>query len=427
MIIKKRTYSIITVIVLVLSLFVTTIDPINVECSVFMNNTAFCVGTDYGDFLVDTTADAENAARHYSSMGLISNTVTIPTRSKINGVHPNGNKNLASGIVFLSGHANSSVMRFNYKGLGGSYHVGITNGSTYVDNSTGCKYYSIFDYALSDTALYVFAGCDTAKGSGNLAKSAVDGGAKTSIGWTDEVFSLSHTKWLNKFNMSLEEGNTVEEACIFADSFTYLPFCNVKEYRCYGKTNKNPLDYISVLPIASKKKDNSSHLAMSVLYLKNDITNIREIIDNFLAKKEEKYHSSFITIESSNDIRTVWDVQLKYKGVYTNYAYVFMYENGKLTIYDNTNNVEIDSLVDKIDAKSNLLDRKDMFDKRKQETKERILSSLENATVSLKEFCFYDIHNDTFDTYLCYTTQDSEGIKYSDCCNTNNIKTGVER
>lgn len=75
------------------------------------NKTSFALSGVYDD--IDTTEDADNAHSAYSSMNLsYTKKITAPTISNVQGAHANGIKYLNSGIVFMSGHGNSSLMSF---------------------------------------------------------------------------------------------------------------------------------------------------------------------------------------------------------------------------------------------------------------------------------------------------------------------------
>ncbi len=212
------------------------------------NNTAYCVGTDYGDG-VNTMSDAITAASLYQSMGLTAYVDVTPTVNSMNSAHANGTKYLESGIVFLSGHGTPSGMRFDYMGNGGDYAVGVTKGNTNYNNGN-CYYYGLGGFALSDVALYVFAGCNTATGTNNLAKWAVDNGARISIGWSAEVGDYSHTLWLERFNDAIASGNTVMQACNVADSYTYNDSA-VKNHVMYGYYYTNPYDLINPYSVSA--------------------------------------------------------------------------------------------------------------------------------------------------------------------------------
>ena len=142
----------------------------NISASVNGNSTAYCVGTDYGSFDIDTTIDAQVAGSYYSGLGISTINVNIvPTLSNMNGSHANGQKYLASGIVFFSGHGGPNGMTWNYLSQGGNGYVGVIKGNT--NNLVSPPYkYALGNYALSDVALYVFGGCKTAYGSSNISK-----------------------------------------------------------------------------------------------------------------------------------------------------------------------------------------------------------------------------------------------------------------
>ena len=82
--------------------------------------------------------------------------------------------------------------------------------------------------------LITFAACNTAKGSSNISKRAVNKGAKVAVGWTTSVSAGSHKNWLRRYNTALGSGKTVAQAINSANSYTYLPGSGVKNVKYYG-------------------------------------------------------------------------------------------------------------------------------------------------------------------------------------------------
>ena len=76
------------------------------------NRTSLSVGASYSDG-VSSTNNANDAYSTYNAMGLTSKKITSTTTTNITGSHSNGTPYLQSGIVYLNGHANSSLMEFS--------------------------------------------------------------------------------------------------------------------------------------------------------------------------------------------------------------------------------------------------------------------------------------------------------------------------
>lgn len=180
------------VINLILSLCIT------VQASPAGNATSYCVGTNYGTGNINTSGDASYAATQYYNLGLYCNYNVYPQKNTLNGSYSNGKKFLASGIVMLSGHGSSTSMQFNYMQNYGDYACGVkattVNG---IPSGSSYYYWGLGNYNLSDVALYIFAGCNTGVGEGNLCAYAVTSGAKAALGWYSAIGATSHSQWLS--------------------------------------------------------------------------------------------------------------------------------------------------------------------------------------------------------------------------------------
>lgn len=136
-----------------------------------------------------------------------------PTSDYLRGNNPNGNRRIASRIVFLNGHANYDCIVFAHNNKS-DYKTGVYIGSD-CSSSTGFVYAGLSSTTMSTCKLISFVGCDTAgNGSGNnLIKQAVSRGAKTAVGFKTEITSRSDDGkgWLKKYNDSIANGNTVSQ------------------------------------------------------------------------------------------------------------------------------------------------------------------------------------------------------------------------
>lgn len=201
---------------------------------------AWSVGTDYEDgFIfggVDTSNDAIMASEFYSNMGFNASYAIAPTYHEMRGRFTNGNYRLESAIQFYSGHANHQSVAFNHMAQGGDYKTGVYYGKD-KDTQTGYRFAGIESYDLSNVVLITFAGCNTASnGDDNITAKAYRAGAKVTVGWTDAMGATSHSHWLERYNDYLNQGQTVEKAIEYADSFNYFDN-RVKKHKTYGNTN----------------------------------------------------------------------------------------------------------------------------------------------------------------------------------------------
>lgn len=275
----------------------------NVSAASLNNRTSYSIGTDYRkngfDFnQINTTGDAEYAYDTYNAMGWNSLLNAVPTKYNLKRKQTNGYYYLESSIIFLSGHANSGSMGWNYKGLGGDYAVDIvmdTKDYVYTDNSLGI---GIGQFNNSQNDLIIFAGCNTAEGSNNLSKYVVDRGTETSIGWTTTVAAGSQTSWLKRFHDKLKTNNTtVKEAAVYANSYNYSDN-RVKNYKIYGNQNLIPINKFSIARTFFKDYDilrKKQYIINEIILEKNNLStidnmksNIERIISNQI---DDKFNS----------------------------------------------------------------------------------------------------------------------------------------
>lgn len=306
------------------------------------NKTSFALSGVYDD--IDTTEDADNAHSAYSSMNLsYTKKITAPTISNVQGAHANGIKYLNSGIVFMSGHGNSSLMSFKKSGSDIFY---ITNSTVNNNNSIG-----IGNYINSSNALIIFGGCQTASGTSNISSYAVSKGARTSIGWTDSINSGSHTNWLKRFNNKIKDKTTtVSEAKKSADGHIYVD-SRVKTGKIYGNGNYNPWYFmnagnksLSIESLGQNCFENNSYSAYTInTNSKNDI--LEESKRYIILNIDNNFNEKDFKLEVNGDSTKYYDYILYIDNVRTNYGYTIAEEpNGTTIIYDNMKNKTIDNL-----------------------------------------------------------------------------------
>ena len=383
----------------------------NISASVNGNSTAYCVGTDYGSFDIDTTIDAQVAGSYYSGLGISTINVNIvPTLSNMNGSHANGQKYLASGIVFFSGHGGPNGMTWNYLSQGGNGYVGVIKGNT--NNLVSPPYkYALGNYALSDVALYVFGGCKTAYGSSNISKWVVDNGAKISVGWSTEVLASAHSQWLSRFNYYISQGYSVNAACNYADSFTYSTNSGVQNNVRYGMYYHNPYGIISSsIPITAPgfvPENDQRYLGI----IENETKDILSSISTYLSDKVGQELSDYFTIERiDNDNGTIYNCTLSYKEIRSLIGFTFMERDGKTYIYDNTNGVNIQSVVNgfKFFREQESIDLAKVFE-------ESMKNNKQDNMYIVEQYIFYDYEADTFFDAFTYYSVDDEGFYFADC------------
>lgn len=197
---------------------------------------AFSVGTNYGSGEIDTSSDATSASTYYSRI-MPSSYSIIPTVSVMFGNFSDGLPKIKSDILLLSGHGNYNIVAFNYNQLGGTYKTGVN----YTNSCIADGYTLIgLNGNMLNTQLIVFAACKTANGTSNLASKACEYGAISSVGWTAEVNSVSHSTWLNRFNDYVTSYHSVQESVNYANGFIYFPLSGVKTAKIYGSNGWIP-------------------------------------------------------------------------------------------------------------------------------------------------------------------------------------------
>ncbi|MFR8737221.1 MAG: hypothetical protein ACLVFL_00305 [Eubacterium sp.] len=300
------------------------------------NKYAYSIGTDYSTLLhpnIDTSGDATNAATIFATAGYKSYYNLKPTVNYMKGNAPNGTRRLGSEIVFLSGHANSKLMSFNYKRKGDKYATGIIQGKNFKSDKTGYTYAGVEDCNMSKTKLFVLAGCETANGKNNIARDVVEkGGASSSIGWIKSVSATEHTKWLKRFVNKLSKGATLSEATKYANSFSYSDY-NVKTTWMYGNLNTKicSTSKQSTRNIIDNRKINVNENIM--VNKENNIETKKTIIDLIKDKEGIQYGINEFTIKCEGEII---DAVYMVNGCETESGYTIFLENGKIKeVYDN--------------------------------------------------------------------------------------------
>ncbi len=396
----KKLISLIMVLCIIVSLGVVA------QASPSGNATAYCVGTNYASSSysdIDTSACAQYAATKYSSMGLYYCYNTVPVKSALNGSYASGRKYLTSGIVFLDGHASSSVIQFNYHHSYGDYACGVAKGTS--NYSSGSFYYwGLGNYALSDVALYVFAGCNTSAGSDNITSYAVSQGAKAAIGWYTSVGTTSLSQWLNRFNDKLSQGYTIGGAYAYADSFTYNDI-SVKSHYSYGDAAHNPLYYINASALNSPESEERAHVLIDA---RQDAL---QTIKAFLQKKEAT--ADYFKYQSTENDYVYYDCALNYLDVQTNYAYTFCIQDDSILVYDNTHDASAEKICERIaDFRGRITDESIMVQQKKE--RQNFLETVDGTVEELEQYLLYDSETDSFYSALKYIATDPEGLDFAD-------------
>lgn len=367
---------------------------------------AFSMGTNFGNNNIDTTRDANYVNNLLGNMGYTTYKTTAPTYSIISGKFSSGRKRLESDILFLAGHANSSAMYWNYLSKGGDYAQALTNTDVGLCDRNW-TYTGIGMYDMSKVDFAFFAGCETAKGAGNITEYAKNRGAKTTLGWTVSVNDADAYAWEQKFFTKLKSGATINSAVNYANSFTYNT-TTVKNTKLYGSTGST-INSTSFETMNAKennlKEININEKLDSRTALKNQVSNIiKSNVNNDFSTDD------FIVESAETNEGTIYDYYLKINGIKTNVGYTVFTSNNTVTkVIDNMKGKDINSL--KSSSYSKLSIKKSSVNK--EELKNKALESIDPnySTDTLElydDFMLYDV--ETGKTYYMVLVKATDPI-----------------
>lgn len=339
-------------------------------------NCAFSVGAEYSD--IDTRDAALYAQERYSGMGYNSYYSTVPNYSILGGYFQNGTRRLESDIVFLDGHANNHSIVFPGCGL-------------QIGGKDGGFYWGTDNFNWRNVKLAVLAGCETAQYGDSIAYRINWGGATTSVGFIKSASTVAFTQWTKRFNLSLANGKTVNEAKDYANSFIYLDN-RIKSVQVIGNGNlilsnstRNMMnlneEVVRALVISSKESLN--------IESQETITKVEEEIKN----NNKLFNSNDYVYEinkTSND-KEEYTIDFIYKigDFETNSGYTAFIKAGKLVkILDNTINIE------NINKRESFFNnvyqaQKESYEKLAKEEVKRKMNNIE--IVETKTKFYYDI------------------------------------
>lgn len=308
----------------------------------------------------DFTANVTYAATCYGMMNnFTSYYQTAPSVSYLRKeTNPNGVRKLASNVVFLNGHGNSTSMAFG-KTLGSGVYYG------YDASSTNYQYAGLKSIgSMSTVDLISFVGCSTASGTSNLPSVAVALGATTAVGFTNSIISRfdEGPRWLQRYNDYLAQGYTVRQAVNYASAC--YPDCTLSLYvKIYGSTSNTISSGLK-----SKSVSNASNLNVTAVDIEvGEIENCIEVpasecnfdgFDNIIAQIEEM-SSEFdindykLSVNMYSDNQLDGIIMLKYfinDEIATNKAYIVSIEDGIAvnvipSITDSTSTLKMDNMM----------------------------------------------------------------------------------
>ena len=353
---------------------------------------AFSMGTNFGSNNIDTSRDATYVDDLLSGMGYTTYKTTAPTYYIIDGSFSSGRKRLESDLLFLAGHASSSTMYWNYLSKGGSYAQALknTNVGTCDEQWT---YTGIGMYKMSNVDFAFFAGCQTAKGSGNITEYAKNRGAKTTLGWTVDVNDEDAYKWEKNFYTKLKSGATINSAVSYANSFTYNT-TTVKNTKLYGSTSATIKGISDTLLQGNKNIDikNIKDIKINKQLINTEYK--KQIADIIKTNINDDFNiNDFIIEKAENNDGIIYDFYLKINEVKTDIGYtVFVSNNVVTNVIDNMKGNDINSLKSKL---SNILTiKKNLLNK----------EALQNKALSTININYYSDKLELYDDFTLYET-----------------------
>lgn len=187
------------------------IHPNEVRGSTYAYSIGVNHGTENEGYDGDFTPNVKYAKSAYATISnMVSSQLLQPTTTVMCSNNPNGNRIIASKIVFLNGHCTFAKMTFDHNNLGNGFDTGVTN--SYDGN--GCA--GLLSVDMSTCKVISFVGCQSGNTdySTNLVRTAVAQGAKVAVGFKFDITSRSPAgqNWLKKYNDALADGKTVSES-----------------------------------------------------------------------------------------------------------------------------------------------------------------------------------------------------------------------
>lgn len=331
----KKLSSIFLVLILIVSSF-----NFAITASASTTYYAYSIGVNHGTTNSGLSGDFTSNVKYANTWyGMISGIASYyncsPTSTYMKGTNPVGTRRIASRIVFLNGHGSASNIVFNHNNEGGYYDTGVTIGK----DTTKCVGLQSTDMSTVD--LISFVGCNTANGTTNIAITAHQRGAKSSVGFTNSISSRTTDGrgWCRKYNDALTLGYTISGAISYATSC--YPNSNLGTYvKVYGSTSNKVANSSGSVASLSVETPAPEITQISVdVYNSNAKTNnsldIEEII-NEIKKIDSSFDISDYTVKSnmfSEDKKSgiIIFTYMINEEIRTNFAYVVEVKDGIAT------------------------------------------------------------------------------------------------
>lgn len=310
----------------IVSIAIVTLSILSLGTTVFAaGNCAFSVGANYGSGDIDTSDPALFAYSKYKQMGYSSYYTTEPTFSELNGYFKNGTRRLESDILFLDGH-----------GWRDGHGIAFPNVDVwYGTTEEGAKWVGIANMNWNTTKLVVYAGCYTAKAGedNHITVETFRRGAKSALGWHQDVGTISLRQWTNNFNEKIAQGSSFSAAFNYANSQDYNDN-NVKDLGIYGDWN---MTYRSSRSGNTLENPNTIYVTENIEFneANQNIEGIFQLVESINQNfNKDNYETKIFILNKEDNFYSI-DLTRKVDGYLTNSGYVIAINNGKVVSITN--------------------------------------------------------------------------------------------
>jgi len=353
--IRKKLKRIVTVVIVVMCFL--SFNSVSIYAAY-----AYSIGTDHGNSIINLIFDqldgdfTDNVLYASTCYGTINNITSHynlkPTVDYMRGTNPNGNRRIASRIVFLNGHANYDCIVFAHNNESG-YKTGVHMYEDQTSSNTGFAYAGLTSTDMSTCKIISFVGCCTGGNiSGdNLIKLAVRRGAKTAVGFREEITSRTSDGkgWLRKYNDAIATGMSVSQSIRSAvDSYP-----NLNMSKCVSISGR------PVTAISNINADmNSSKINVSGIQNMEDV-NADEFENKMVLNVVKAYDNTFepedyeVTVNMFDEVNGDGVIIFCYvidDTIETNKAYICHVENNVITEIKTTQNEKATTIENSIVA-----------------------------------------------------------------------------
>lgn len=385
------------------------------------NEYAYSIGVNHGligTLTGDFTDNVDYASTCYGMISEITNSYKnyTPTRDYMFGNNPNGDRRIASKIVFLNGHGNYDHIAFNAGNDGGNYATGVIDGYDDTEvHTSGYLYVGLKSTDMSTCDHISFVACKTglttSQGGSCVSRRAFWEGANSSLGFKDEITSrfFSGPDWLEVYNDHLANGYTIAQS-VAAATAAY-PNSDLGDYAIVWGDSYNTVTsstsrsssegWYDVIETSSRDEGSIKSTANIVASpFKEHIDEYTSLIDAIQKEDPDFVADNYkITVNMFGEDSDVGLAKVVYyigDDIQTNKAYVALIEKGRVSTVYKTNIGENENIVMSDDTNNS--DEEDLISLVKQYSENKALETIAEAEyrttndpiLSQRQRFFYD-------------------------------------